>query len=412
MPEDDRIHLDVDGKAVMAGIDPATGEAVNLRVTNITQGANGEWYGDLAGTSGGLSTNDGSFAKETGGHLQNVDANTAVLGNLTDSAAANGSVTSASLAALLRGILLALAAGIPIEGLLPTSTYQALSLDANGYLLTSGTNPNYESNSGGPANANSIATGLNLDRRKNAQGKGVASGTITATLGNDVNLSFSVAPTTLTAGPVILYGASGGPEMIYTSDSWVPNGTTTTVPLKNNVVQAGHTHALWSIFTVLGPTNTHFTADGVGLTALAGFDANSPNTQEPYAQLQVDNGALRSNMYYQTNTLADTAVSKNAPMPTQRTTSSTGNLSSVAAATSGTQLLAANTSRKGALFFNDSTATLYLGFCVQGSVSTTNYTVKIGAGGYYELPPHPNYQGVISGVWSAVNGSVRITEVV
>jgi hypothetical protein len=86
-------------------------------------------------------------------------------------------------------------------------------------------------------------------------------------------------------------------------------------------------------------------------------------------------------------------------------------LSSVAGSASAVQLLAANPSRRGAVFFNDSTAVLYLGFCPVASVTTANYTVQIAAGGYFEMP-EPIYTGVISGVWAAANGAVRITELV
>lgn len=89
-------------------------------------------------------------------------------------------------------------------------------------------------------------------------------------------------------------------------------------------------------------------------------------------------------------------------------TSSTSTLTSVAAATSSTSLLASNTGRKGAYFFNDSTAILYLAFA--SSASTTAYTVQIASNGFYEMPNPAVYTGSIFGIWSAANGNVRITE--
>lgn len=89
--------------------------------------------------------------------------------------------------------------------------------------------------------------------------------------------------------------------------------------------------------------------------------------------------------------------------------SGTDTLTSVTAAAASTQLLAANASRKGACFFNESTAVLYL--ALAGSASTTAYTVQIAAGGYYELP-EPIRQGAIFGIWAAANGAVRITEMI
>lgn len=89
-------------------------------------------------------------------------------------------------------------------------------------------------------------------------------------------------------------------------------------------------------------------------------------------------------------------------------TSATATLTSVNGAASSTQLLAANTSRKGAYFYNDSTAILYLAFA--GTASTTAYTLQIASQGFYEMPPTPVYTGAIFGIWSAAAGAVRITE--
>lgn len=88
----------------------------------------------------------------------------------------------------------------------------------------------------------------------------------------------------------------------------------------------------------------------------------------------------------------------------------TSAVTSVTAATSTTSLLAANAARVQALFFNDSTANLYLK--LGATASTTSFTVKIPAAGYYELPTNSGvYTGAIDGIWDAVNGAVRVTEV-
>jgi hypothetical protein len=84
----------------------------------------------------------------------------------------------------------------------------------------------------------------------------------------------------------------------------------------------------------------------------------------------------------------------------------TPTLTSVAAATSSTSLLAANLNRIGATFYNDSTAVLYL--ALNTSASTTAYTVQVPQNGYYETPY--GYDGAIFGIWASVNGNVRITE--
>lgn len=100
----------------------------------------------------------------------------------------------------------------------------------------------------------------------------------------------------------------------------------------------------------------------------------------------------------------------NAPpdIPVADSPATTATARAVTAVTTSAQLLAINTNRKGVTLFNDSTADLFIEFGL--TASTTAYTVKIPAGGYYELP-FP-YTGVISGIWSAANGKVLIREFV
>lgn len=84
----------------------------------------------------------------------------------------------------------------------------------------------------------------------------------------------------------------------------------------------------------------------------------------------------------------------------------TGTITSVAGSTSTGVLLASNASRKFATFYNESTAVLYL--ATAATSTTSAYTVQVPASGFYEFST--NYTGVISGIWAAANGNVRITE--
>lgn len=90
-------------------------------------------------------------------------------------------------------------------------------------------------------------------------------------------------------------------------------------------------------------------------------------------------------------------------------TTSTGTKTNVASNASSVTILAANSSRKGALIYNDSTAVLYLDLS-GGTASATSYSVQIGAQGFYELPPQPIYIGLITGIWASANGNARVTE--
>lgn len=88
--------------------------------------------------------------------------------------------------------------------------------------------------------------------------------------------------------------------------------------------------------------------------------------------------------------------------------SSTATLSNISSSASSVTLQASNNARKGWVIHNDSTSILYIKF--GSSASTTSYTVKLAADGYYELPVTSVYTGIITGIWSSANGNARVTE--
>ena len=98
---------------------------------------------------------------------------------------------------------------------------------------------------------------------------------------------------------------------------------------------------------------------------------------------------------------------RDSPVEVTSALSDTATRTSITAAITSTTLLVLNTVRLGATIFNDSTATLFIGL---GStvVSVTDFTVRLGKHQYFELPF--GFTGEIRGIWSAVNGSARITE--
>jgi hypothetical protein len=87
-------------------------------------------------------------------------------------------------------------------------------------------------------------------------------------------------------------------------------------------------------------------------------------------------------------------------------TSSTATPTSVAASTSSVSLLSANSARKGATIWNNSTANLYVELAATASILA--FTARVGAGGYYEVPF--TYTGAISGIWDVANGSALVRE--
>jgi hypothetical protein len=91
--------------------------------------------------------------------------------------------------------------------------------------------------------------------------------------------------------------------------------------------------------------------------------------------------------------------------------SATATVNSVADTTTTATLLASNTARLKACFYNSSTATLFLK--LGSAASTSSYTVALGQDGYFELPADVVYTGIITGVWSADTAGVcLVTELI
>lgn len=82
----------------------------------------------------------------------------------------------------------------------------------------------------------------------------------------------------------------------------------------------------------------------------------------------------------------------------------------VAASASNTTLKASNTNRRGLAVYNDADKALYLKLGT--TASTTSFTVKIAAGGYYEIPQFPTYTGQVDGIWdTGPTGNAYVTEI-
>lgn len=85
----------------------------------------------------------------------------------------------------------------------------------------------------------------------------------------------------------------------------------------------------------------------------------------------------------------------------------TSSVTSVASSATSVSLLASNTARTAATFYNDSTAICYLK--LGATASATSYTIQMAANSYYEVPG--GYVGAIDGIWASANGNMRITEI-
>lgn len=111
--------------------------------------------------------------------------------------------------------------------------------------------------------------------------------------------------------------------------------------------------------------------------------------------LVTDTINARLNVYLQNTSVAVSQVA-----------ASSSAITSVAGATSSTQLLAANSARLSATFYNDSSANAYL--ALAASASTTAFTKILMPGEYYTLPMR--WTGAVYAIWASATGDMRITE--
>lgn len=90
-------------------------------------------------------------------------------------------------------------------------------------------------------------------------------------------------------------------------------------------------------------------------------------------------------------------------------TSSSATNSSVADAATAQTILSSNSSRKGFSIYNDSSQVAYVKF--GSAATTTDFTMKLAAYGFYEMFGDCLYTGAITAIWAADStGSARVTE--
>lgn len=104
--------------------------------------------------------------------------------------------------------------------------------------------------------------------------------------------------------------------------------------------------------------------------------------------------------------LAVVIASDQAAIPVTVAASATGTITSTAGSTSSVTALAANASRKGAILNNDSTAVVRI--ALAATAATASYSYKLYPDGVMELPI--NYTGIITAIWEAAAGNMRVTE--
>lgn len=147
--------------------------------------------------------------------------------------------------------------------------------------------------------------------------------------------------------------------------------------------------------------------DSIGSTEILRFGSQVLQFSENLGRFQLKfypNRYLgRTTIYIKRNTMPlnnPSIVNVNFP------TSSNVAPTTVASSATSTTIAAANANRKGGTVWNNSTAKLYLELGATASLAA--FTAILEPGGYYEIPF--NYTGVISGIWTAVNGNAQVRE--
>jgi len=126
----------------------------------------------------------------------------------------------------------------------------------------------YEYNGGGPVTNAGVTSGLNYDRARNLQAKGLGSATQSsggAAGAMTITVSSAVATNTLQPGQQIRIDRNtGNDECAYVATSYTPG--TAAIPLQSALANT-HSGATveWDVFASAGPGTTGFTPCGIGI---------------------------------------------------------------------------------------------------------------------------------------------------
>jgi len=211
----------------------------------------------------------------------------------------------------------------------------------------------------------------------------LVTGTFTPSGTQDVNLT-QIAGAAVTLGQKAM--AASIPVVIASNQSAIPASQSGT-------------------WTVTGAGGTFPVTDSAG-----SLTVDAPVGTPVFVRLS-DGSAAISTLPVSLASVPTHAVTQSGSWSFSRTAASAATLSNVANSATSVSVLASNASRRGALFFNDDTAStgatvkLKLG----ATASATSFTIAIAPQGYYELPD-PVYTGAIDAIATAATGTLRVTE--
>jgi hypothetical protein len=112
-------------------------------------------------------------------------------------------------------------------------------------------------------------------------------------------------------------------------------------------------------------------------------------------------------MIYCLEVLADQGEAGGEGWPVVEAAAEHSTIHTVAASLPSVTIAAANPNRKGLIVYNDSEATLFLGYAA--STTPDAFTFKLPAKAHWEM--EHLFEGTVSAVWSAEVGRAVITEI-
>lgn len=196
------------------------------------------------------------------------------------------------------------------------------------------------------------------------------------------------------------------PVVLSTEDAALIDGLETALALllteATFAARLGEVQASPTSNTVLDRLKTIATLLNGGLPALSSGRLPVELDSAALTALETINAAQSGTWTVQPGNTANTT-----PWLVKEQRPTTATTTSVNDTATSTTLLAANANRLGATIHNDSTAALYVKLGT--TASATDFTVKMAADSYYEVPF--GYTGRIDGIWASdASGAARITE--
>ena len=322
---------------------------------------------------------------------------------ISDAMYVAGAVTTAAPAystGQMDPLSLTLSGQLRIDGAYPTATATGSAPDMmniGGQVTTAA--PAYSTTT---INALSLTTGGQL-RIDGVWATGTTNATAADVMVNGAYVT-SAAPTYTTAQINALSMTTGGQLRI---DAAYPTATATgsapdMVNIGGQVTTAAPTYSTTTINALSLTTAGGLRIDGVYPTATA--TASAPD------MAQVGGLATTAAPSYTTGQINPLSLDLNGNLRVTALTNkaTTSNVTTVAGATTNTAVLAANANRIFASIYNGTNKNMYV-LLNSGAASTSNYSILLLTGSYWELPN--DWTGAVNAVWATgVSGNALVTE--